>query len=113
MEGIPMSTSTAHLHAYGYPGEVEEHVTVREFHRAQCNLCEWEGDEHDEFSWQAAEEEAIEHFQDHHREVREEDCAKCGDTFDIEEGKEYDARVDGPVCASCEAVLDNETEEAE
>ncbi len=52
----------AALHAYGYEGEVEQHVAVRELYRATCDLCGWEGDEHDEMAWKDAEEEAVEHY---------------------------------------------------
>lgn len=61
------------IHQYGYEGEVEEAVPVQEFHRAECSLCDWRGEEHDGLGWQEAEQEAIDHYEGEHDEGDDED----------------------------------------
>lgn len=64
-------TGFGNLHEYGYEGDVEDAVPVQEFHRAECSLCDWKGEEHDGFDWKGAEAEAIGHYEDEHAEPDE------------------------------------------
>lgn len=61
------------IHAYGYEGKVEEAVPVEEIQRARCTLCEWVGQEFDGLSWEQAEAEAVQHYEDEHDDGDEEE----------------------------------------
>lgn len=63
----------AALHYDGYESTVEEACPVRTFHRAECDLCEWESEEFDDLDWTWAEEKAVEHFDEEHAPDDEED----------------------------------------
>lgn len=53
---------TLSIHTYGYEGKVEEVVPVEEFHRAHCELCDWQSEEFDAMGWKEAEQAAIDHY---------------------------------------------------
>lgn len=60
---------------YNYPGytAIEDDVPVHEWHRAECNLCDWQGELKDEMDWQGAQAEALEHHEDQHGPDEDED----------------------------------------
>lgn len=65
------------LHHPGYD-DIEQHVSVEEIQQAKCQICTWEGEQHDGLNWQLAEQDAVEHFE----EVHLARCDDCGRTFD-------------------------------
>lgn len=61
------------IHAYGYEGEVEEMIPVMEYHRAECNECDWQSELFGELDWQSAEQAAVEHAEEEHAEEDEDE----------------------------------------
>lgn len=61
------------IHKPGYEGDVEEAVPVQTFHRAECTLCDWKSEEHEDLAWKDAEEAAIEHYEFEHPEDDEDE----------------------------------------